>query len=57
VEPLLVDAENGEPLQMGRRHVVRAGPAADDRTRARLSSAASHMTTSAPHAQEADRVE
>ncbi|EKZ97056.1 HxlR family transcriptional regulator [Cupriavidus sp. HMR-1] len=50
VEPMLVDTENGEPLQMGRRHVLRAGPAADESTRARLSSATSHMTTAAPAA-------
>ena len=48
VEPQLVDAANGEPLQMGKRHVVRAGPAADDRTRERLSSAASYMTAPVP---------
>ncbi|MGO4308032.1 winged helix-turn-helix transcriptional regulator [Cupriavidus sp. RAF12] len=44
VTPVLVDGDSGEPLQMGRRHVVTAGPAADERTRARLSSAASFMT-------------
>jgi len=44
VEPLLVDAASGEALQMGKRHVVRAGPAADERTRARLQAAASHMS-------------
>lgn len=44
VEPMLVDADSREPLQMGKRHVLRAGPAADERTRTRLSSATSHMT-------------
>ena len=48
VEPLLVDAASGEALQMGKRHVVRAGPAADERTRARLQAAASHMSPPSP---------
>ncbi|WP_404995018.1 winged helix-turn-helix transcriptional regulator [Cupriavidus pauculus] len=53
VEPLLVDAHSREPLQMGKRHVMRAGPAADENTRARLSSATSHMTNPKPTTQTA----
>ncbi|QET04525.1 helix-turn-helix transcriptional regulator [Cupriavidus pauculus] len=43
VDPVLVDAASGEQLKMG-RHVVAAGPAASERTRARIASAATHMT-------------
>jgi DNA-binding HxlR family transcriptional regulator len=35
VEPMLVDARTREPIDRA-RHVLRAGPAADDQTRARL---------------------
>jgi DNA-binding HxlR family transcriptional regulator len=41
VEPLLVDAKTREPIDRA-RHVMRAGPAADERTRARVETYLQH---------------
>ncbi|KWR90259.1 winged helix-turn-helix transcriptional regulator [Cupriavidus sp. IDO] len=53
VQPLLVDAESGEPLRIG-RHVVAPGPAAGESLRKRLAVAAEHAAHVAAAAQPAE---